>query len=512
MSSSVVDQTAPPEWIADVCDRVSEALGCRFEFHPAENALARGPVSRAVWRKAVHTGDELAGHLCLTTLATECERELSRTIGAAEVVADLVARLATAERRLESRRRDVSTLMELGRALPQTSTLSATLDKLLAAAVDLTGFWSAAFFLADPLALSFQLRHSRGLPPTGLPHPRRQWADCPDGFAVRTGAVILHRHEPEAAAWLPAGFASGFAVPVCSSAGPLGTLWCFDRRQRPVQPHDLQALQSVAAQTATVLERAVWQRESVAQKRLKDELHQASQRHPGHAFGPVPKEWGLEIAVRTASAAELGGDLCELWPVGPRKLLVAIGDAVGHSVPAALIMAVARGSLRTLIAGRDESRFGIEEFVARLNQALYTVTRGEQFMTLYCGLLDLESMTLSATNAGHPQPWLIRKGDAAALGAHGLLLGIMPDTQYEAARIPLQPGDTLVFFTDGVSEAMSRTRELFRPQGVLMALKSHAWQTAEDAADIVWTALQQHQAPHRGKDDQTLLVVRLAKS
>jgi len=509
MSSTVADQTAPPVWIADVCHRVSEALGCRIEFHAAEDPAVRAPAGRVVWRKAVHSGEDLAGHLCLTSVATDNDRERSRLIGTAEVVADLVGRLATAERRLESRGRDVSTLMELGRALPQASTLSATLDKLLAAAVELTGYWSAAFFLADPLALSFQMRQSRGLPSSGMPHPRRMWSECPDAAAAAHGVVVLQRPVPVAAGWLPAGCATGFAVPVSSPAGPLGTLWCFDRRQRTVQPDDVQALNSVAAQTATVLERAVWQQESVAQKRLKDELQVASRRHPGHAFGPVPKDWKLDIAVRTASAAELGGDLCELWPVGNRRLLVAIGDAVGHSVPAAMIMAVARGSLRTLIAGKEQAAFGVEEFVARLNQALFTVTRGEQFMTLYCCLLDLKNMTLSATNAGHPQPWLLRGNEVGTLGAHGLLLGIAPETAYEAARIKLQPGDCLVFYTDGISEAMSRTRELFRPQGVLKALKTGQWRTADEAATCVWTALQQHQAVARGTDDQTLLVIRL---
>lgn len=502
MSLPVADQTAPPEWIADVCDRVSEALRCRIEFHPAEDAPPP-----AVWQKPLKTGDELAGHFCLTEI--DDERDMPRTIETADVVVELVTRLVTAERRLESRGRDVSTLMELGRALPQPTTMSATLDKLLAAAVDLTGYWSAAFFLADPLALSFQLRQARGLPPTGMPHARRQWAECPDGAAVRHGVIVLQRTEAAAVPWLPSGSACGFAVPVHSSAGPLGTLWCFDRRYRAVQPAEVQALQSVAAQTATVLERAVWQKDSVAQKRLREELQLASRRHPGHAFGPVPRDWGLEIAVRTASAAELGGDLCEIWPVGSQRLLVAVGDAVGHSVPAALIMAVARGSLRTLIAGRDEARFGVDEFIARLNQALYTVTRGDQFMTLYCGLIDLHDMTFQATNAGHPQPWLIRKGEGAALGAHGLMLGIMPDTRYDAAKIKLQRGDCLVFFTDGVSEAMSRSRELFRPQGVLKALKSTKWTNAEAAADAVWSALQQHQGVARGKDDQTLLVIRL---
>jgi sigma-B regulation protein RsbU (phosphoserine phosphatase) len=458
----------------------------------------------------VPVGDDVAGHLRLRTDSLPAASDLSRVIGTADVVAELIGRLATAERRLESRGRKVTTLMELGRAIPQTSTLTATLDKLLLAATELTGYWSAAFFLADPLALTFRLRQAHGLPASGVPVPQRIWSLSPDSAAMEQGVIVLQRGDAEAEPWLPASCAVGFAVPVSSSAGPLGTLWCYDRRHRTVATSDVQALQSVAAQTATVLERTVWLHETAAQKRLRDELHVASRRHPGHAFGPVPRDWGLDIAVKTASAAELGGDLCELWPVGPRRLLVAIGDAVGHSVPAAMIMAVARGSLRTQIASRDGQPLEVDRFVQRLNEALCTVTRGEQFMTLFCCMVDLNDGSLTATNAGHPPPWLIRGGEPMALGAHGLLLGILPETAYESVRLPLQAGDCLVFFTDGVSEAMSRTRELFGAQGVVQTLRGANWTTAEQAAEAIWAALQQHTSGLRASDDQTLLVIRVA--
>lgn len=511
MSSASADQTVVLPWIADVCDRVSEALGCRLEFRAgrATDGVAGPALERAIWQRAVQSGEDIAGLLCLTSERPPNDPQVCRAIGTADVVADLIARLATAEQRLERRGRNVTTLMELGRTIPQASSLTATVDKLLSAATELTSSWSAAFFLADPLALTFRLRQTHRLPASAVPEPQRVWSMSPDAVAMDRGSLVLQRNDPSAEAWLPAQSAVGMAVPITSSAGPLGTLWCFDRRHRTVTPTEIQALQSVAAQTATVLERTVWMQESAEQRRLRDELQVASKRHPGHAFGPVPVDWEVEIAVRTASAAELGGDLCELWPVGPRRLLAAIGDAVGHSVPAAMIMAVARGSLRTLIASRDHHPFRIEQFVQRLNEALCTVTRGEQFMTLFCCVLDLDELSLTATNAGHPQPILIRNGEPAVLGAHGLLLGIMPETAYESMRIPLKPGDTLVFFTDGLSEAMSRTQEQFRTHGVVHALQAASWNTAEEAADVVWSALQRHQSGTRAADDQTLLVVRV---
>jgi sigma-B regulation protein RsbU (phosphoserine phosphatase) len=296
---------------------------------------------------------------------------------------------------------------------------------------------------------------------------------------------------------------------VQSADGPLGTLWCYDRRDRTVTDRDVHVLQSVAAQIAAALERMVLLEESAARKKQRDELRAASQHHGGGAIAALPRDWGVDVALRSANAAELGGDLCEAWPVGPQRTLIAVGDAVGHSLPAAMIMAVARGALRTLMHGEAVGHSQIDALMRQINRTLCTVTNAEQFMALVCGVIDSRRMTLTYTNAGHPPPWLSREGRRSMLTSHGLLLGIVPDAGYQQSVLPLQRGDLLLFFTDGVSEAMSRDRSFFRSQGVMSALGDRDWASAGAAADAIWERLMGHVDRRSPADDQTLLVVKM---
>jgi sigma-B regulation protein RsbU (phosphoserine phosphatase) len=500
-------------WIDDVCRRAGDALGWRLEYHPAEEVahVHHRADAPALWQAEIHDGVHVAGQLRLSSSPVDLEEaDLRTAVATADLVAELVGQLATAHRKLESRSRDVHTLMELGRALPQDNTLSGSLTRLLTAAAQLTGYWGSAFFLVDAQQRQMRLRSTHVIDRTLIPNPERSLAQpSPDGAAVLQGVTILERQIADSAAWLPASCAVGFCVPVQTSEGPLGTLWCYDRRQRTVSDREVHVLQSVAAQIASALERTVLLRESAARKRLRDELHVASKNHPGGAVCPLPLDWGIDVAFRSASAAELGGDLCEVWPAGPQRTLVAVGDAVGHSIPAALIMAMARGSLRTLLHDDPEQLAKTELLMRRINRTLCTATRAEQFMTMVCGVIDLQQMTLTYTNAGHPPPWLSRGGRRTALQSHGLLLGVMPDVDYQHSVLPVRSGDLLVFFTDGVSEARSRDRSFFRTEGVLGPLGDRIWPTAAAAADAIWDSLSRHSG-HRGPaDDQTLLVVKV---
>jgi sigma-B regulation protein RsbU (phosphoserine phosphatase) len=327
--------------------------------------------------------------------------------------------------------------------------------------------------------------------------------------ALGQGAAILECRDGRSNDWLPPGCEVALSVAVQSPDGPLGTLWCYDRRDRTVTDRDVHVLQSVAAQIAAALERTVLLQESAARKRQRDELRAASQHHTGGAVSALPQDWGIDVAFRSANAAELGGDLCEAWPVGSQRTLIAVGDAVGHSLPAAMIMAVARGSLRTLLHGEAAGRSQTDLMMRQINRTLCTVTRAEQFMTLVCGIIDSRRMTLTYTNAGHPPPWLSRGGQRSVLGSHGMLLGIVPDATYQQSVLPLRRGDLLLFFTDGVSEAMSRDRSIFRSQGVMNALGERDWPSAEAAADAIWERLNGHVDRRSPTDDRTLLVVKL---
>lgn len=498
-------------WLQDLCRRMGSALGWELDYEPAAADDERLTAPEPLWTAEIHDGHEVTGKLHLRPARLETEEvDLGTTVAAAHVFADALSRLAAASRKLDSRSREVSTLVELGKSLPEGGNVSTALDRLLRAAAQLTGLWSAAFFLIHPQTQSFRLRSTYQLEPGQIPAPQRSLGESsPDGAALTNGLAILGRDDAGGGRWLPQGCSVGVCVTVQTAEGPLGTLWCYERRRRTVSEREIHALQSVAAQIAAVLERTVLLRESAARRKLRDELNAASVHHTGNAVCPLPLDCGVEAALRTARAAELGGDLCEVWPAGAMRTLVAVGDAVGHSIPAAMVMAVARGSLRTLLDEGVAELVQTDRIISRVNRALCTVTRAEQFMTMVCGVIDIQAMRFTYTNAGHPPPWIVRQGRHTPLESHGLLLGVLPEANYPRGHVDLEPGDVLICFTDGVSEAMSRQRQIFRTDGVLAAIGDAQRQSAAQTADAIWDRLCRHLEGHGPADDQTLLVIKI---
>ncbi len=502
-----------PEWLSDVCRKLSLALGCELTYAVASDAADSGPVppSHVVWQAPVHDGQEVAGQLQLrapVAARAPAENDSLKAVDTATVFKEILERLVVAERRLQSIDHE-PLLRDLGSPGNLQETPPQIVRRLLSTAKRASRSWATAFFLKDPAGQSLQLRLCETVAGEDIPHHRRGLAETPDAIAIREGSLIVQGGDAWSGNWLPRNCRSAFIAPVRTTEGCLGTLWCLERRERRWEEPETRRLLMVAAHLAAGLERTVLLRESDARRRLSHELAFASTHHPAQAMGLLPSDTGLDIAMRVASAATLGGDLCEVWPIGEGHTLLAIGDATGHSVPAAMIMSVARGSLRTLLGSGQAELKATDLVTAKLNRALHSVTRGEQFMSLVCGVYERARHLLTYTNAGHPPPWHIRHGRGTALGSHGMLLGIVPDSSYDRGQLVLQPDDWLVCYTDGITEALSRGREMFRSTGVLAAMAGGQFATAAAAADSIWNAVQRHSAGSAATDDQSLLVVRV---
>jgi sigma-B regulation protein RsbU (phosphoserine phosphatase) len=493
--------------VDEVCRRLSAALGWKIAYTPGTEVTVR----EGLWSAPVTDGLHPVGRI---TLLGQCDDVVTAdfrvAVSAIAVFAELLQRVISTQRKLAQRTDEVTTLVELGRGNSQAERLSDGLGRMLRGAIRLTGFWSSAFFLVDPVVQALRLRSVETIGRALIPFPTRSLQDVtPDAAALAHGAVVLDRHDPASHPWLPADCSLAIGVPVRTLEGPLGTLWCFERRRRKLSERHIHALQSVAAQMATVLERTVLLRDSQVRDRLKHELATASRHHGCSRVETLSSTARLEVAVRAASASELSGDLCEVWPVTPDRTFLAMGDAVGHSIPAALVMAVARGALRSLLLEGAALTREPAELVSRINQTLFSVSHSEQFMTFVCGEVDAVRRTLTYSNAGHPPPWLIRRGERISLKSHGLLCGVLPEARYTQSTISLEPGDLLIWFTDGISEALSRERQFFRTEGLLDALGGREWFSADEAAEMIWTRLEEHCGGPAPKDDQTLLVARV---
>jgi serine phosphatase RsbU (regulator of sigma subunit) len=194
-----------------------------------------------------------------------------------------------------------------------------------------------------------------------------------------------------------------------------------------------------------------------AKQEIEQELRTAQEIQ--HTFLPkeVPALPGWQIAPYYQSAREVGGDFYDFLPFADGRLGVVIGDVTDKGVPAALVMTATRTMLRT--AAQEQS--SPSEVLARVNDLLFNDIPSGMFVTCFYALLDPKSGQMRFANAGHEAPFRQSTGAASELWATGMPLGMMPGTCYEEYATIIEPGDSLLFYSDGLVEAHNSSREMF---------------------------------------------------
>ncbi len=221
---------------------------------------------------------------------------------------------------------------------------------------------------------------------------------------------------------------------------------------------------------------------------------------------PPLKHPRLDLAHEFIPMREIGGDYLDVLALGPSRIALVLGDVMGKGVPAALLAANLKACLHAQLAAGDSSA---AELVNRVNRLFWEVTPKGLFASLFFSILDFERGVLRYVNAGHDYPFLVRSGGRVDdLVTGGTLLGLLEGSTYDEAEIPLGPGDTIVLYSDGVTD---RDNAAGQPFGV-ERLKAAAVGSRNDPARIaLYTLLGEIQGWAAGQcpeDDLTLVVAR----
>ncbi|HOW72807.1 MAG TPA: SpoIIE family protein phosphatase [Phycisphaerae bacterium] len=217
----------------------------------------------------------------------------------------------------------------------------------------------------------------------------------------------------------------------------------------------------------------------------------------------------LEVCAILEPAREVGGDLYEVLRLDDGRVLVAVGDVSGKGVPAALFMAVTTTLLRTMVRHHREPG----EILRAVNDALAVQNPRNMFVTLLCLIVEPVTGTLTCANAGHPPPVLVRPGAApcVTLTTTGMVSGLVSGVEIGTTRMKLRPGDTLVLYTDGVTEAFNAESSMFEEARLLECLGKVAGQSADRTASAVLDAVRRHAADCPQSDDLTVVAIRRAE-
>jgi len=245
-----------------------------------------------------------------------------------------------------------------------------------------------------------------------------------------------------------------------------------------------------------------------AKERIESELRVATEIQTSmlpRLFPPFPDRKEFDLYATMQPAREVGGDFYDFFFIGPTKLCLIIGDVCGKGIPAALFMAISKTLLRTEALHEPSP----DQVLFNVNNTLYPDNEASMFFTGLCALLDTESGELTIANGGHNPPLFCPAGGEFQYInlPKGLVVGAMPDTSYISKTYSMRPHDTLVMYTDGVTEAMDGQGRLYSEARLLSCVNDLNGRSVSDIIHGVRADIETFAGGTEQSDDITMLVL-----
>ena len=284
----------------------------------------------------------------------------------------------------------------------------------------------------------------------------------------------------------------------------IGTIQLFTEKPRRFTMFEENLVRAIAQLLATAIRSA--QLDAERQRNLA--LNRQVELAQGVQMRMLPKQSpsipGIEIAATYVPSQGLGGDFYDFIALD-NATGIAVGDAVGKGVAASLLMASVRSSLRAYA----HDLYDLDVVIERVNKALNRDTLDKEFATLWYGTIDHKTKRLTYCNAGHEPTLLLRDNQVTQLDVGGMVPGVLADAEYEKGIVDLQPGDCLLLYSDGVTDAMSNQNQRFSRAKLETALQAIGNQTAQQGINALLNHLAQHRGNRDANDDITIVLVKV---
>jgi sigma-B regulation protein RsbU (phosphoserine phosphatase) len=238
--------------------------------------------------------------------------------------------------------------------------------------------------------------------------------------------------------------------------------------------------------------------------KLRQELTESQEIQEALLPKDLPRIEGIEIAVAWQPARAVGGDYFDVIKLDDRHSAICIADAAGKGMPAALLMSNAQAVLKSFAAAGVPAY----ELCGQVNSVMCQNMVPHRFISCFYGLLDTKTRKLSYTNAGHCPPMLVRRGTCTRMKEGGPVLGVFPDQSYLQSEIELSSGDSLLFFTDGVTEARDASGDEFGEERLQELLTLGGEFSARELRDLIMAAVGEF-SDGPVQDDATLMVLKV---
>jgi serine phosphatase RsbU (regulator of sigma subunit)/pSer/pThr/pTyr-binding forkhead associated (FHA) protein len=276
-------------------------------------------------------------------------------------------------------------------------------------------------------------------------------------------------------------------------------------RNKKFTQDDLKLLMGVASPASIALENAKLHQDLVLRERLKRDLELAREVQRGFLPLRPPEVAGYELFAYYEAAQEVGGDYFDFIPMTEQRLAVMLGDVAGKGVPAALLMAKISADARFCILTAP----GPPQAISHLNHAQHEAGLTERFVTLVAAVLDPVHHTVNVVNAGHPSPVVYRKAtgsieEATTPEISGLPIGVIDNYEYRACQVQLGPGDAVLIYSDGVTDAMDKDNHQLHLEGLYNAIRGGSF-SPKSLGERVVEVVKRHSTGRSQHDDITLV-------
>ncbi|HLJ47875.1 MAG TPA: SpoIIE family protein phosphatase [Bryobacteraceae bacterium] len=275
---------------------------------------------------------------------------------------------------------------------------------------------------------------------------------------------------------------------------------------REFTAEDLELLTVMAAIAAVRIERVRLAEVEQAERIMAKDLQQAAEIQRGLLPSEAPKVEGFDIAGFNLPCRTVGGDYYDFIPSADGRIAILVADVAGKGMPAAMLMSNLQARAQVLF----EDPTDLASLVVRLNRVLRANCPSNRFITFFVGVLEPATGELTYVNAGHNPPLLVRSDNSIeTLPATGLILGILPAAQYEQKTCTLRPGELLVLFSDGVTEASKPTvDEEYGEDRLADAVKAMRGKPSKEIIDAIQAQVFSFLAGYPAADDITLIVAQ----
>lgn len=246
--------------------------------------------------------------------------------------------------------------------------------------------------------------------------------------------------------------------------------------------------------------------EEIDKKKLQSEINLAYQIQTNLFPRDIPAHPDYELVGFSIPSRHIGGDYYDFIKTQDSKILVVIADISGKGIPAAILMSNLQASLRTLAP----MNLPLKHLIKRINKVIYDNTSADKFVTLFCGILDLNKHTFDYANAGHNPPYFYDKsGIKKELKEGGIILGVFEDyNDYSIGHLDLLPGDGIFLYTDGITEARNDKDEEYSEKNLKKILINYSNYSAKKLKQKVLEDLDDFRGNSPQSDDITLAIIR----